>query len=510
MSTTSSSLTMLSLFLLLCAAFGNSRITTNHRKNVLFIVSDDMRAQLGAYSGPNFPSPIHPQMITPNLDRLASESLLLTRAYVQQATCSPSRTSFLTSRRPDTTHVYDLKSYFRKVGGNFTTLPQYFKEHGYESVGMGKIFHPGKASGGDDPPSWTLPYFHPRSKRHWTTKERSWYAATHDERKKRPLPDEQIVKHAVKMLRKLAPKAKSGQKPFFLAVGFYKPHLPFVFPEEFLAMYPPSEIHLPPNPYAPENMPSIAWTTYRELRMFGDIAQLGLSGDINTTIPSNVTLDLRRAYYSAVSYIDSLVGKLLAELDHLGLAQSTIISFVGDHGWHLGENGEWTKHTNFEQATHAPMMIRIPGLTDHGIVSDQLVEFVDMYPTIVEAAMLGTLPVCPEESSHIEVCTEGTSLLPLIFNRQSEASSYAFSQWPRSGKMGYTIRSSRYRYTEWPKFRRHHIYKPKWGDLAGVELYDHLIDPEENRNVAYDPEYASVRCELSLLLREGWRGQETN
>ena len=428
------------LLLMVCCR----RISASPRKNVLFIVSDDMRPQLGAYSGPNFPSPIHPQMITRNLDRLASESLLLTRAYVQQATCSPSRTSFLTSRRPDTTHVYDLKSYFRKVGGNFTTLPQYFKKHGYESVGMGKVFHPREASGGDDPPSWTLPYYHPSNKPYWTTTKRSWYAATPDERKKRPLPDEQIVKHAVKMLRKLAPKAKSGQKPFFLAVGFYKPHLPFVFPEEFLAMYPPSEIHLPPNPYAPENMPSIAWTTYRELRMFGDIAQLGLSGDINTTIPSNVTLDLRRAYYSAVSYIDSLVGTLLAELDHLGLAQSTIISFVGDHGWHLGENGEWTKHTNFEQATHAPMMIRIPGLTDHGIVSDQLVEFVDLYPTIVEAAMLGTLPVCPEESSHIEVCTEGTSLLPLIFNRQSEASSYAFSQWPRSGKMGYTIRSSRY------------------------------------------------------------------
>ena len=382
-------------------------------------------------------------MITPNLDRLASKSLVMTRAYVQQATCSPSRTSFLTSRRPDTTHVYDLKSYFREVGGNFTTLPQYFKQHGYETAGMGKIFHRGQASDWDDPPSWTLPYYQPGNKRYWNSKKPSWYAVPPDQRKIKPLPDEQTTKHAVYMLRKLAPKAKSGEKPFFLAVGFYKPHLPFVFPEEFLARYPQSAIRLPPNRYAPQNMPDIAWSDYGELRAYHDIARLGLTGDINTTVPADVTLELRRAYYCAVSYIDSLVGKLLDMLDRFGLERSTIVSFIGDHGWHLGENGQWTKHTNFEQAVHAPMIIRIPGLTDNGIVTDHPAEFVDLYPTLVDAAELGTLPVCPEDSSHIAVCTEGTSLLPLISGNHTTGKPYAFSQWPRKGSMGYTIRTTR-------------------------------------------------------------------
>jgi len=430
------------LFLVAVALSGDQTSAVPPRKSVLFIVSDDMRPQLGAYLGPNFPSPVHPQMFTPNLDLLASKSLVLTRAYVQQATCSPSRTSFLTSRRPDTTHIYDLKTYFRKVTANFTTLPQYFKERGYISLGMGKIFQPGRASGGDDPPSWSLPYYQPPNKSRWKNKKRSWYAATPNERRQKPLPDEQTTVHAIDMLKKLAPKARTGEKPFFMAVGYYKPHLPFIFPEEFLSLYPPEAIRLPPNRYAPENMPDIAWTIYRELRNFRDIARLGVTGEINTTVPDHKTLELRRAYYSCVSYIDHLVGQLLSALDQLGLADSTIVSFVGDHGWHLGKNGEWSKHTNFEQAVHSPMIIRIPGLTDGGIVSDHIVEFVDLYPTLVEAASLGSVPLCPENSSHVPVCTEGASLLPLISGKTTNKS-YAFSQWPRKGMMGYTIRTDR-------------------------------------------------------------------
>ena len=479
------------------------------KMNVLFLAADDLRPQLGCYYGSDFPSPVHPPMYTPNLDKLASRSLLLKRSYVQQAVCSPSRTSLLTGRRPDTTHVYDLQHYFRNVGGNFTTIPQHFKNEGYSSIGMGKIFHPGKASGHDDPISWSEPYFH--GKDYWDTREYSWRAIPDKQLKYKPLIDEQVADHAVATLQRLAPSAKSGDNPFFLAVGFHKPHLPFVFPESMLEHYPESSIQLPDNAYAPVNMPHEAWTVYSELRKYKDISQLHATGHINTTLPDNVVKALRRAYYSAVSWTDSLVGRVVKQLDDLGLSDNTVISFWGDHGWQLGEHGEWCKHTNFELATHAPMMVRIPGKTDNGIVTEQLTEFVDLFPTLVDAVGLTSLKRCPENSSSVDLCSEGTSMLPLIKSPRSPIKNASFSQYPRSEHgvkdvMGYSIRTDTVRYTEWVYFKEGPPYKPDWNTLYGVELYDHSNDAEENHNVANDPRYAARRVELSRQLRKGWRG----
>ncbi len=174
-----------------------------------------------------------------------------------------------------------------------------------------------------------------------------------------------------------------------------------------------STIHLPNNPHAPKHMPPVAWANYGELRSrYHDIMVLNATGDINSTLPSNVVLDLRRAYYSTISYVDSLVGLVVSELSNLGLENNTVVSFIGDHGWQLGEHGEWCKHTNFELATHAPMMIRVPGKTDNGIVTEKLVEFVDLFPTLVEAADFSPIPLCPEDSTNIELCREGMSLMP--------------------------------------------------------------------------------------------------
>lgn len=480
------------------------------RKNVLFLVSDDMRPELGAYEGPNFPSPVHPNMYTPNLDALAAKSLLLKRAYTQQALCSPSRTALLTGRRPDTTHVYDLFTYFRNVGGNFTTLPEYFKQNGYRSIGIGKIFHPGPGSGFDDPDSWSEPYFHGVA--NFESRQRSWLAVPDVLLKDNPLIDRQIADQAISTLRRVALTAKSGEENFFVAVGFHKPHLPFVFPESFMQKYYPlSSIQLPQHPHPPVNMPSIAWFTYGGLREFSDIVALNVTGDINTTLPDRAVLELRRAYYSAVSYIDSLVGRVITELDNLGLANSTIISFFGDHGWQLGEHGEWCKQTNFEIATHAPMMIHVPGLTDAGVETRQLTEFVDLFPTLVEAAGLPSLTLCPENSAHTNVCHEGTSLLPLILNPNRAIKRAAFSQHPRGPNvMGYTLRTDQYRYTEWAEFQYTPVYKPDWNKLVGVELYDHLADPDENYNGAYDSKYQDVRMTLSPLLHAGWRNSVVN
>ena len=481
--------------------------TTSARMNVLFLVSDDMRPELGFFQNTgDFPSPVHPAMHTPNLDRLAAQSLVLRRAYVQQAVCSPSRTSLLTGRRPDTTHVYDLVSYFRKVGGNYTTLPQYFKKYGYLSAGMGKIFHPGPATPHYDPLSWSVPFYAAPNQGYWFCNNHSWIAVPKSVYTAKPLPDQQITQHAIKTMRQLAPNARSGKQPFFMAVGFHKPHLPFTVPEEFFDLYPEDKINVPDNAYAPVNMPSVAWSSYGELRSYDDIAALNATGAPNTTLPGDVVRALRRAYYSGISYIDALVGDLLTELKSLGLTNNTIVSFWGDHGWQLGEHGEWCKLTNFDLSTHAPMMISIPGRTDHGIVTDQLTEFVDLYPTLVEAAGLPPLPICPEDSAtKVEECREGTSLLPLLEGNITSWKDFAFSQYPRPGKiMGYTLRSVWYRYTEWVGFN-YTTYKPNWNSLSGVELYDHKADPEENWNVADEPQYQGIKDSLSKALHQGWR-----
>ena len=499
---------MWNLCIFLVLSISTERVGSK-KLNVLFIVSDDMRPQLGCYEGENFPSPVHPKTHTPSLDDLAKRSLLLKKAYVQEAVCSPSRTALLTGRRPDTSHVYDLIHYFRKVGGNFTTLPQYFKENGYDTIGMGKIFHPGQASGGDDPISWSEPYFH--GKNNFESVQRSWQAIPDALLKDRPLVDQQLLKHGVATLRRVA----QSDRPFFVAVGFHKPHLPFVFPESFLQYYPAENIKLPPNPYAPVNMPEAAWYDFSGLRNYGDIKALNSSGAINTTFPNSTVLDLRRAYYSALSYTDSLVGGLIKELNVLGLSKNTIVSFWGDHGWQLGEHGEWCKQTNFELATHAPMMIHIPGMTDGGIVTEQLTEFVDLFPTLVDAAGLPSLDLCPKDSKNVKICREGTSLLPLINNPDVPLKTAAFSQYPRNIQpkgvdvpiktMGYTMRTVQYRYTEWAEFDYYPAYKPHWDKLHGVELYDHNVDPEENYNRALDQAYQSICKQLSTMLHNGWR-----
>lgn len=495
---------------LLIVYFAGVILPTQCKKNVLFFVSDDMRPQLTCYEGSDFPSRVHPPMHTPNLDALAARSLLLKRAYVQQAVCAPSRTSLLTGRRPDTTHVYDLVTYWREVGGNFTTIPQFFKQNGYISAGMGKIFHPWKSSGYDDPISWSVPYFHAVN-HGWESTAKSWDAIPDGRLKHKPLVDYQIAEQAVKTLKKFTKGGEFEGSPFFIGVGFHRPHLPFVFPESFLKYYPEDQIRLPDNPYAPVNMPEVAWINYEteELAAYKDQRALNCSGKINTTLPNNDVLALRRGYYAALTWTDHLVGTVLNHLKDLGFDNNTIVSFWGDHGWQLGEHGEWCKHTNFEVATHAPMMVRVPGLTDEGDVTESLTEFVDLFPTLVEAADLGTMPMCPEVSKDIEFCTEGKSMVSLIKNSKEPWKSAAFSQYPRVRNntqiMGYSMRTDQFRYTEWPTFTYAPDYKPDWGTLFGIELYDHVLDPEENVNRANDPMYAELQKKLSTALHRGWR-----
>lgn len=475
-------------------------------KNVLFLVSDDMRPEIGAYLGPDFPSPVHPKIHTPNLDKLAKQSLLLKRAYVQQALCSPSRTSLLTGRRPDTTRTHDLYHYFRAVAGNFTTIPQYFKENGYTTLAMGKIFHPGHTSGNDDPISWTVPNWQPDLSYWGKDMGVTWTMANDSEVAAHPLEDMQVAARAVRTLKALA----TEEKPFFLAAGFRRPHLPFLCPKKFYDLYPEEDIRLPNNGFTPDLMPEIAWSYNAELRQYSDLIDHRWYGGINDTLPDHTTLALRRAYYACTSYTDSLVGEVLTALSDLGLDDNTIVAFWGDHGWNLGENAVWSKCTNFELATHAPMMVRVPGLTDGGVVTERLTEFVDLFPTLAEAAGLEPVPLCPKRSDDVKTCTEGVSMVPLMKNPKRRWKTAAFSQYPRlyiSGDviMGYTMRTPRYRYTEWVSYDG-----PRFKEIGGllmdsVELYDHQRDPEENHNFAFDSEYKQIRKSLHKQLADGWR-----
>ena len=350
------------------------------------------------------------------------------------------------------------------------------------------------------------------SMNHYETFDFSWRAVSRTEREQIALPDDLITELAIKTLKKVASTAKSETQPFFLAVGFQRPRPPIVYPEEYSDYYPLDDIRLPPNPYAPIDLPYVAWWDYEFMRFFYDWKAANITGAFNVTIPENLAVDLRRAYYSTVTYVDDLFGNILQALEDLGLAEYTIVSFLGDHGFSLGEHAEWDKQTNFELNTHAPLMIRVPGLTDDGITTEALVEFVDIFPTLVEAAGLPLLPLCPQNYSlETAVCREGSSFMPLMKNSSLPWKRAVFSQHQRSGTrqiiteyMGYSVRVDTARYTEWVGFNLAD-FTPIWDIVNATELYDHTIDPEENVNRADDPSYADVRDSLREILHRGWR-----
>lgn len=529
------------LSLLICylgpdvSASGSKRSTTGSgRPNVLMIIVDDLRPELGAYYDISRPKSMFSRIRTPSINSLASRSLLLKNAFVQQAICAPSRVSLLTSRRPDTTQVHTIEDrYWRNVSGELVTIPQFFKASGYRSVGIGKVFHHGPGSNHDDPPSWSEAYYSvpKESKVHYSDRLHSWRAVLPDERLDRPLPDDYVADRAVETIRALGAGPADpavARKPFFVAVGFYKPHLPFVFPQQYLDLYPLDDVPVPRHSRVPLNMPDIAWNNW-EIRKYPDVSGLGIPDAMGHRLPANVSRELRRAYYSAVSYVDDLIGRVLWQLEASGLGNNTIVALLGDHGWHLGEGNIWGKHTNFELSTRAPLMIRVPGLTDRGLVHEKPVEFVDIFPTLVEASGFDPLPVCPTDSARTPLCTEGSSLFDLMKTtttasrssvpdgrnrtppRRTTRKGFAFSQYPRRGfsVMGYSIRTDRFRYTEWI---RHVIRDRPPGDtpsrlriVHAVELYDHRRDPDETVNVADDPSYARHQAQLSRALQAGWR-----
>ena len=488
------------------------------RPNILFIAVDDLRPELSCYGKDYIKSP--------NIDRLAQTGITFTHAYCQQAVCSPTRSSLMTGTRPDTTKVWDLRTHFRKALPDVVTLGQHFKNHGYFVQGMGKIFH----GGYNDPATWSVPWFTPDAPvyalpENVKLNEHRFEADPDDEgtkpgakakakaKSKSPavtpegvvatkknsrgpafegadVPDNYFQDGKVSELAVAALRNLSKQpEPFFLAVGFIRPHLPFVSPKKYWDLYDPAKIELAPNKFYPKDAPPYA------IRRNGNEVD-NYHGIPAGSIPDDIARQLRHGYYASVSYTDAQVGMLLAELDRLGLRQNTIVILWGDHGWKLGEHDAWAKHSNCENDTNAPLILSVPGMKNAGAHSNSLVEFVDVYPTLSELAGL-PLP------KHLE----GLSFKPLLSEPNRPWKTAAFSQYPRaSGRsgamldlMGYTMRTDRYRFTVWVDNTDH-------TKIDAIELYDQQTDPQENVNVAKQPANAALVDQLMTQWRKGWQG----
>jgi arylsulfatase A-like enzyme len=477
--------------------------------NILLLTVDDLKPDLGCYG--------YKAVHSPNIDRLAAMGTVMMNNYCQQAICAPSRISMFTGLRPDSTKVWDLRTLMRDVNPDVVTLPQFFKNHGYETAGLGKLLHGAK---NNDPVSWTVPYKYDKFLKYATSygypangfyladsvkkvwaeikdKKMSWkaqrdYMKSHNASPATEcldVPDAAYADGAIadEGMRLLAKFANSG-KPFFLALGFHRPHLPFVAPKKYWDMYDESKIDLAPFRKHAAGSPDFAYHNSPELRGYSDIPNEG-------PFSEKLQKHLIHGYYASISYTDAQIGKVMNKLKELGLTKNTIIVLWGDHGWHLGDHALWCKQTNFEQATRAPLIIAAPGYKA-GQKSSAITEFVDIYPTLCQLAGFKV----PEK-------LEGKSLVPVLENPDTDFKKFAVSQYPReNNKMGYALRTKRFRLVMWFKWSK------KKGVLdrtpVAIELYDYDKDPLETANLADNPEYSGTLKKLSSMLTDFlWKKQ---
>ena len=439
------------------------------RLNVLFIAVDDMNNDLGCYGNPLIKSP--------NIDRLAKLGVRFDRAYCQFPLCSPSRTSVMTGMRPDTTQVFDLSTHFRKAMPEVVTLSQMFRTNGYFAARVGKIYHygnPGQigSNGLDDEPSWDV-RVNPsgRDKQdeaqvvNLTPKKGlgASLSLLKAEGKDEEQTDGMVASEAIKLLE------AQLDKPFFIAAGFYRPHCPHIAPKAYFDLYPLESVPQEKGPF-PEmkNVPDPARS------QVGDWPWFGAS--------EAESRQAKQAYWATISFVDAQVGRLLDALDRLKLTDKTVIVFWSDHGYHTGEHGLWMKQSLFENSARVPLIISAPGQKAKGGVSGRTVELLDLYPTLAELCALPAPPTL-----------EGKSLKPLLDDPASAWDRPAFTQVWRGGFAGHSVRTERFRLTEWA------------GGNRGRELYDYQNDPQELNNLAEDPAHAATLAELQMLIAANWK-----
>jgi iduronate 2-sulfatase len=435
---------------------------------------------------------------SPHIDRLAARGVLFEAAYCNQAVCAPSRNALLTGLRPQSLGIYDLGTNFRRAAPEAVTLPQYFRQHGYRSEGLGKIFHVGHGNT-DDAASWSVPhwksnvvaYARPESRaRTGLTREEALFAnqsaqglpkgAAYEaaDVPDNAYPDGAVADESVRRLH----VARQQPEPFFMAVGFVKPHLPFCAPRKYWDLYDPGDFELPARRTPPEGAPTYAPQSSGELRQYRGMPESG-------PIPEETARTLIHGYHAALSYMDAQLGRVLDALDETGLAGNTIVVLWGDHGWHLGDHGMWCKHTNYEQAARIPLIIAAPGVGRLGTRTAALAESVDLYPTLAELARLPA-PDVPQG-------LDGRSLVPHVREPSSPGREAVFHVYPRqdAGRrlIGRAVRTERHRLVEWKE--------PGAGaDTAEIELYDYVSDRAETRNVA--AEQPEIVARLRKVLAE--------
>ncbi|WP_236622333.1 sulfatase [Novipirellula maiorica] len=464
-----------SFFLLLCLV--PVFAAASESKNVLIIFMDDLRPELGCYG--------HPVISSPNIDALAADGVLFERAYCQQGICAPSRASMMAGQYPDTLGIYDLWSPLRRTVPDAMSMPRYFTQRGFETSSFGKVYHHHI----DDKPYWShLPavpgekYAAPQTLAKIARQKRlaqakglkgvDLFLSTQGppiENADVPddtYPDGAVANQAIETLR------QKRDKPFFMCVGFAKPHLPFAAPKRYWDLYKREQFAVPRRKL-PTDAPVIAFTNWGELRAYAGIPSEGPLSD-------DQTQQLMHGYAACVSYADAQVGKVIAELDRLGLRDNTIVVLWGDHGYKLGDYGLWCKHTNLELDTRVPLIVSAPGFAK-GVRTKALVEIVDLFPTLAKLTGGEPPPQC-----------DGNSFVRILEKPAATFREFAISQYPRGSVMGYSIRTERWRYTEWidAKTRR----------VVDRELYDHQTTQRPSHNLADNAEHQELIADLSQYV----------
>ncbi|MEZ5040823.1 MAG: sulfatase [Saprospiraceae bacterium] len=505
------------LFVFLTTIGCSSQKKDPAKPNILFISIDDLRPALGAYEDTI--------AITPTIDQLATEGMTFRQVYCQAAVCAPSRASLMTGLRPDATRVWHLGDEFRKINPNTVTMPQYFAKFGYHTVNIGKIFH----NYMPDSISWDEPDLRPARyvRKDWLNRDGETFYISKainesQARKRDSLLKLMPIRYAdgwntgpaweaadvhdtmyydgaqTALAKQTLTRLSKTNTPFYLGLGYFRPHLPFAVPKQYWDMYDPDKMPLAANQEIPENAPLHAMNSMYELRHYDGFQHIGHPTSSYRMSEDTVRI-LRQGYYASVSYIDALLGDLIAHMKMLGIYENTIIIIWGDHGWKLGDHNSWGKMTNYNIDLKVPVIIRYPNQENPGAQTNAITELVDLFPSLCELAGL-----------EIPDYMQGTSFVPLLKNPSLPWKRAAFSQFHRRPKvsadgkryMGYSLNTQKYHYIEW------YTWDEKTGtrgELKSTELYDSENDPHETINIAQMPTLSEVNKALSKQLAEGWR-----
>lgn len=503
------------LLLLLVASSCSNPEQAPSRPNILFVSIDDLRPALGAY-GDSI-------AITPHIDQLAAEGMTFRQTFCQAAVCAPSRASLMTGVRPDSTRVWHLGDKFRDINPDAVTMPQHFARHGYHTVNLGKIFH----NYMPDSVSWDEPDLRPARylREDWLGRDGETFYISEAVSASQAIKRDSLLK--LKPIRyadgwntgpaweaadvhdsmyydgaqnvltkKTLTRLAQMDKPFFMGLGYFRPHLPFVAPKKYWDLYDPHAIPLPQNPNIPENAPLHSMNSMYELRHYDGFHHIGHPTS-NYRMGEDTIRTLRQGYYASVSYVDALLGDLIAHMKTLGIYDNTIIIVWGDHGWKLGDHNSWGKMTNYNIDLRVPMIIRYPNQENRGAQTFAMTELVDMFPSLCELAGI-------EVPNYLQ----GSSFVPLCEEPDRSWKTAAFSQFHRRPKvsadgqryMGYSINTPAYHYIEWYRWT---AKTGSRGEYISSELYDTTTDPYETVNIAETVD-SEVIEELSAHLAAGW------